>query len=456
MMKIQRKSPALPRPRESDARGGADDADDAPRRPAFERERERERDYPRGRERDRESQPAPVAPDGSWQEPWVQLKYYTYSPAVYSRFIASSSPGIKPGALVNVYDRNGSRFGAGLHNAKARVPLRMVYHGPNAIGEDHLTRAIERAVSLRRDVLKLDEVSEAWRVISSDGDYLSGLTVDRYGDVLSVEVHSLGVWQRLGEWLPRLHELAGTKRQLVRVDPDIARMEGIRTPAPAEDAPRTVRVREHGIRYEVNFAEGHKTGFFCDQRDNRRQLANLVAGQRVLDLCCYTGGFALNAKITGKAAEVTAVDLDEDAIAQAKRNANLNQCRSIDWVHTDAFTYARTMIRNGTQWDCVVLDPPKLVHSRDPEEDEGRKKYEDLNGLAIQLVKPGGLFVTCSCSGLVDDAEFERLVIKGGHRNGRRLQFFDRTGAAPDHPVMSNCLESRYLKVLWGRVLGGE
>ena len=448
-MKIQRKSPAPSTSREYAGRDAAAYEADRPRREP------REQREPR-MGRDREEQPAPVAPDASWQEPWVQLKYYTYSPAVYPRMIAASSPGIQPGSIVSVYDRNGSRFGAGFHNTRARVPLRMIYHGPAEVGEDHLMRALERAVSLRRDVLKLDNVSEAWRVISSDGDYLSGLTVDRYADVLSVEVHSLGVWQRLGQWLPRLHELAGTKRQIVRVDPEIARIEGIRVPAPAEDTPRTVRVREHGIRYEVNFAEGHKTGFFCDQRDNRRRLADLVQGQRVLDLCCYTGGFSLNAKITGQAADVTAVDLDEDAIAQAKRNANLNQCRGIDWVHTDAFTYARTMIRNGTQWDCVILDPPKLVHSRDQEEDDGRKKYEDLNGLAIQLVKPGGLFVTCSCSGLIDDAEFERLVIKGGHRNGRRLQFFDRTGAAPDHPVLSNCLESRYLKVLWARVLGGD
>lgn len=441
-MKIQRKSTAPARPREFDARdGGAPDSAYTP-----------EPRVPR----DRHEHPAPVPPDASWPAPWVQMKYYTYAPAVFPRMIAASSPNIKPGSLVSVYDRNGTRFGTGFHNAKARVPLRMIHHGPGDMGEDHLLRALDRAVGLRRDILKLDEVSEAWRVISSDGDYLSGLTVDRYADVLCVEVHSLGVWQRLGEWLPRLHELAGTKRHLVRVDPEIAYIEGIRVPPPPDDAPRTVRVREHGIRYEVNFAEGHKTGFFCDQRDNRRKLANLVAGQRVLDLCCYTGGFALNAQITGKASEVTAVDLDEVAIAQAKRNANLNQCRSIDWVHTDAFTYARTMIRNGTQWDTVVLDPPKLVHSRDMEDDEGRKKYEDLNGLAIQLVKPGGIFVSCSCSGLVDDAEFERLVIKGAHRNGRRLQFFDRTGAAPDHPVLSNCLESRYLKVLWARVLGGE
>ena len=431
-MKIQRKS---------------SDPADRPR-PSYSDEAPSERP----RSSDRADQPAPVAPDASWAAPWVQMKYYTYTPAVFPRMIAAASPGIRPGALVTVYDRNGARFGAGFHNARARVPLRMIYHGPDEIGEDHMLRSLERAVALRRDVLKLDDVTEAWRVISSDGDYLSGLTVDRYADVLCVEVHSLGVWQRLEAWLPRLHELAGTKRHLVRVDPEIARIEGIHIPHFPGEAPRAVRVREHGIRYEVNFAEGHKTGFFCDQRDNRRRLAALVAGQRVLDLCCYTGGFALNAKLKGEAAEVTAVDLDEKAIEQAKRNANLNQCRSIDWVHTDAFTYARTMIRNGTQWDTVVLDPPKLIHSRDAEDDEGHRKYEDLNGLAIQLVKPGGLFVTCSCSGLLDDAEFERHVIKGAHRNGRRLQFLDRTGAAPDHPVMSNCLESRYLKVLWARV----
>jgi 23S rRNA (cytosine1962-C5)-methyltransferase len=394
-----------------------------------------------------------VAPDASWQEPWVQLKYFTYQPAVYPRFLSKASPVVRPGALVSIYDRNGARFGAGFYNAAARVPLRIVHHGSEDFGEEHFVGVLERAVAFRRDVLRLNDVTEAWRVINSDGDYLGGLTVDRYADVLCVEVHSLGVWLRVESWLDRIHKLLGTRRQIVRVDPDIARIEGIRVPPDGTSAPRSVRVREYGVRYEVNFASGHKTGFFCDQRDNRRRFASLVRGLRVLDLCCYTGAFALSAKVNGAATEVTAVDLDEKAIQQAKRNANLNQCREIDWVHTDAFTYARTMIRNGAQWDAVVIDPPKLIHSRgEGDDDDGRRKYEDLNGLAIQLVKPGGLMVTCSCSGLITEEEFERLVIKGAHRHGRRLQFFNRTGAAPDHPVMSNCLESRYLKVLWARV----
>jgi 23S rRNA (cytosine1962-C5)-methyltransferase len=314
-------------------------------------------------------------------------------------------------------------------------------------------RALERAVALRTDLLQLGEKTEAYRVINSDGDGFSGLMVDRYSDLLLVDVHSLGVWQRLPAWLEHLHTLLGTKRQIVRVDPEIARMEGIRVPPPDPSAPRSIRIREGGVRYEVDFAEGHKTGFFCDQRDNRLRLASLVKGQRILDLCCYTGGFSLAAKVLGNAGEITAVDLDEKAIAQAKHNANLNQVRGIDWVHQDAFTYIRTMLRNGAEpWDVVILDPPKLVHSREAELDDGRRRYEDLNMLAVQMVKPGGLFVTCSCSGLLDGWEFERIVIKAAHRNKRHLQILHTTGPGADHPVMSNCLEGRYLKVIWARV----
>jgi 23S rRNA (cytosine1962-C5)-methyltransferase len=428
-----------------------------PIQPAVEAGDEVEDRWEGGRGEDRgdgreEEDRRPVTPSSEWPAPWVQLKYFTFHPAVYPRMIAATSPNIAPGSLVTVYDRNGECFGSGFFNGRARVPLRVVHHGSVPVGEEWFPEALARSVGLRREVLKLDATTEAWRAVSSDGDSLSGLTIDRYGDVLMAEVHSLGIWQRLPGWMPQLHELAGTKRQIIRVDPDIARIEGIRMVAPDPAAPRTVRIRENGVRYEVNFEEGHKTGFFCDQRDNRKKLTEFTAGRRVLDLCCYTGGFALSAKLPGGAAEVTAVDLDEKAIAQAKHNANLNQCRGIDWVHSDAFSWNRTMIKNGAKWDVIVLDPPKLVHSRDEEMDDGRRRYEDLNGLSLQLLEPGGIFVTCSCSGLLGMEEFERIVIKAGHRNRRRLQILDRTGAGADHPVMSNCLESRYLKVIWARV----
>ncbi len=407
---------------------------------------------PPSREREAPAQ-SPIETSGraSWPQPWVQVKYWSFSPAIYSGMIAAVSPAIKPGSAVTVYDRNGQVFGGGIFNKNARVPLRVHHHTPAPLDDAWFLSAIQRAISLRRELLQLDATTEAYRVINSDGDGLSGLIIDRYGDVLLIEVHTLGIWQRLEAWLPMLHAALGTTRHLLRADPEIARMEGFRVPE--QPAIKSVRIREHGLRFEVNFADGHKTGHFCDQRENRLLLSKMVQGQRVLDLCCCTGGFSLAAKHLGQAASVTAVDLDEKAIAQAKQNANLNQCRTIDWVHTDAFTYARTMIRNGTTWDTVILDPPKLVHSRDDELDDGRRRYEDLNGLSIQLVKPGGLFVTCSCSGLLSTEEFERIVTKAAHRNKRRLQFIHHSGPGGDHPVMSNCPEGRYLKVLWARVI---
>jgi len=386
----------------------------------------------------------------SWPKPWVQMKYYSFHPCIYKSMLGSASPDARAGDLVAVFDKEGQPFGTGLYNPKARVPLRIVDHGEKPVGEEIFLSRIEQAIDLRLKLLGLPQVSDAFRIIHSDGDRLSGLVVDKYGDVLSIEVHSLGIFQRLPRWLPTLHQRLGTGRLVLEVDDQIARMEGIMRRALPSDSVRTVRIREHGIRYEVNFEQGHKTGFFCDQRENRRRLTAWTADRSVLDLCCYTGGFSLTAAVAGKAAEVTGVDLDENAIAQAKRNANLNQCR-IEWVHCDAFSYARQVQQNGRTWDVVVLDPPKLVLSREDEED-GARKYEDLNRLALRLVKPGGILVTCSCSGLVSAGDFERLVMRAAHKERKRLQFLDRTGPGADHPVMSNCLEGHYLKVLWGRV----
>jgi len=398
----------------------------------------------------------PPVDKSQWERPWAQLKYFTFQPAIFPRLLREASPDARPGDFVAVYDKAGQRLGAGLYNPRAKIPLRVVAHGPDALSEEYFSRALQRAVSFRREALKLEAISDAWRVINSDGDGLSGLIIDKYGDVLLCEVASLGMALRLPRWLPLLHAAVGTKYARVNVDHDVGSMEGIKPSTFNETnaaAPTAVKIREHGIRFEVNFATGHKTGFFCDQRDNRLKFAQFTSGARVLDLCCYTGGFGLSAKLKGGAEDVTCVDLDEDSLDQAKRNANLNQTR-IKFVHADAFAYARQMGINGEKWDTVVLDPPKFIFTREDYGNfEGRQKYEDLNQLAIALVKPGGFFATCSCSGLLSLEDFEQHVIKAAHRLGRRLQFFDRTGPGADHPVFSNCLESRYLKVLWARVL---
>lgn len=371
--------------------------------------------------------------------------------------LGAMSPDAIDGGLINVYDKNGELFGGGFWNSRSRTPLRMLYHGSEVLGEEKLEEALRRAVAWRRRDCRLDDTTDAYRVVHGDSDGVGGLICDRYNDVLSLEVSSLGVWLRLPRWLPLLHELCGTSRHVISVDPAIARMEGICVEdAPASAPVRRVRISENGVNFEVDFAQGHKTGFFCDQRDNRLKLSRLVGGKTLLDLCCYSGGFSIHAKLHGGASEVTAVDLDEMAILMAKRNANINSSAGplrIDFVHADAFVYARQMVRNGKLFDVVLLDPPKFVLGRDEEKEEGLRKYNDLNMLGLQCVRRGGLFVTCSCSGLVSPAEFERVVIKAAQRLGRRLQIVETTGPGWDHPFLSTYPEGRYLKVIWARVL---
>ena len=363
-----------------------------------------------------------------------------------------ASSDARPGDLVAVYDKDGERFGTAFYNPRAKSALRMITHDDREIDETFFREVLTRAVSLRRDELRLDDVSSAYRVFHSEGDGLSGLIVDRYDDVLSIQVFSYGAYRQLETIVPILHELCGTTKERIQVDSHVASLEGFAASVEGTEGLRNVRIRENGVRFAVNFESGHKTGFFCDQRDNRARLATLVRGKSVLDLCCYTGGFSLVARVAGNAGEVTGVDLDEKAVAQARHTATLNQTR-VRWVHADAFSYARQMAQNDRQWDVVISDPAKLIASRDEEKfEEGRRKYQDLNRLALALVAPGGLFLTCSCSGLVSMDAFEQWVIYSAHRQGRRLQIIERTGASPDHPVFSNCLESRYLKAIWARV----
>lgn len=364
--------------------------------------------------------------------------------------IGEVSRDARPGDLVQVLGKEGTPFGWGLWNPKSRMPLRVVSHLPDELDESFFERAIRRAAQLRRETLKLDADTNSYRAIHGDADFLPGMVADKFADVLSVEITNLAAWQRLPQWLPLLHECFDTRRVVVSVDEELARIEGIPSRGGVESDPvRSVKIREHGARYEVDFSQGHKTGFFCDQRDNRHQFGKLADGRTVLDLCCYTGGFAISAALAG-AGDVTGVDLDEVSISMAKRNANINSAK-IKFTHADAFTWARTMIENDRTWDLVIADPPKFIHGR--EDEIGTAKYADLNKLALQLVAPEGLYVTCSCSGMLGAGDFERIVITSAHRRDKRLQIFDRTGAGPDHPSLSNYPESRYLKVLWSRVI---
>lgn len=405
-----------------------------------------------------------------FESPWVLLRSADMRPQIYRKMIRGAAA--RPGDLVNVYDKYGKLFGRGLYNPRSQIALRMLAHGETRIDDDFWRARLATALELRRR-LRVDEQTDAYRLIHAEGDQISGLVIERFADTLVFEAYSLGIlrhcptlariltealpaptaldrpaqasprWRLVLRALRRTEELEGFE-----IDDDLATQLGFLGPSAA---PKNLIIREHGVRYRVDTAGGHKTGFFCDQRDNRKRLADFCRDANVLDVCCYTGGFGLCARLLGAAREVTSIDLDEAALAMARENANLNQTR-IQYVHADAFTYLRQMIANGRRFDVIVLDPPKLALSRD-DLDAAQAKYHDLNKLALQLVEPGGLLLTCSCSGLVTTGHFLEIIHQASRVANRQTQLLALTGAAADHPVLLSVPESAYLKAAWLRVL---
>jgi 23S rRNA (cytosine1962-C5)-methyltransferase len=355
------------------------------------------------------------------------------------------------GDLVQVVDRDGVLLGSGIWSGRSEVALRLLSRGAQLPDEGFWRERIGQAVALRREGLRLDEVSTAYRVVHAEGDGLSGLVIDRYGEILSGEVFGLGLYQRAGAIMQIACEHLGTTAWRVEFDARAAAAEGVQAEVlTSSGAPRAVEIREHGVRYRVEFEGGHKTGFFCDQRENRRKLARLATGRTLLDLCSYTGGFSVAALALGKAREATAVDLDTAALELARQNANLNQVR-LSTTQADAFAYARQMGQNARHYGAVVLDPPKLVASRS-EMEAGMRKYLDLNRLAIGLVEEGGYLLTCSCSGLVSAADFVDIVRRAARGAGRVARVLEVTGHGADHPVLLEAPEGAYLKAVWLRV----
>jgi 23S rRNA (cytosine1962-C5)-methyltransferase len=369
-------------------------------------------------------------------------------PRLFRKMVRSADRGTAHGDVVRIEDRDGTYVGQGFYNGRSELAVRVLtrVHG-ETVDEAWVRRKVERAVRLRREVLRLDESTDAYRVFHAEADGLPGLVVDRYGDALSAEVSVLGTYRLMPVLKDALREQLGYRALAVREEARLAKIEGFRIPPPPRDADWRRRIREYDARFEVDLAGGHKTGFFLDQRDNRRAFALLARGRRVLDLCCHAGGFAIHAALAG-ARSVRAADLDEDAVALARANARRNDV-PVEVVHADAFDVLRETKLGAV--DAVVLDPPKLVRTRD-ERSRGLKRYLDLNTLALRALAPGGLLLTCSCSGLVDEPTFLETLRRAGTAADRKLRILRIAGAAPDHPVDPAVPESRYLKAVLAEV----
>lgn len=365
-------------------------------------------------------------------------------PWIYNRQVAFPDTEVEDGALVEVVDASGRFVGHGLYNGSSDIRLRMLTRGKKSdlrAPRDFLLRTLSNADRLRKKLLRLPEVTEAYRIAHAEGDDLPGLVVDRLGSVIVCEHHARGFWNLRDDVEWAVKELYPECEVVHKVPNSAANAERFE-PEPPRDVGETTFL-EHQVRYRVAPGRGHKTGFFCDQRDNRLKVAQYARGQFVLDLCCNTGGFALQAARNG-AARVRAVDLDEVVLERAAAAADENRL-AVEFVHADAFDVLRETRAARERPGVVVLDPHKIIANRNQIE-EGLHRYGDLNTLGLECVKPGGLLATFSCSGALDLPTFLGMLFQSARRARRGVRLLDVLGAAPDHPQRPEFSRSRYLK----------
>ena len=387
--------------------------------------------------------------------PVVRLRnaWRSAHPWIFQKLVEKPAQRPKPGSIVDIFGVEGEWIGRGFYNGHSRIALRIL-ETDQAVPVDAgwFARKIAAAVSLRRELLQLDDVSDAWRVVHSEGDGLSGLVVDRYADLLVVEFFSAGMF-RHREWIyEALRAQFPGCRFHAFADEHVQKQESFDFRGSEPAAPAIIT--EHGIRFRADPAGAHKTGFFADQRENRQWLSRHVEGRRVLDLCCNTGGFAVYAAVRG-AAEVTGIDIDEDVLEIARGNARLNMpfVSGVKprFVQADIFPWLRDAAARGEEYDVVILDPAKMTRDRD-QVIPALKKYLDMNKLALGVAAPGALFATFSCTGLVSEEEFLGMLRRAAFYSGREVQVLKVAGAGADHPFLAQVPESRYLKAVFCRV----
>lgn len=378
--------------------------------------------------------------------------FYGHHPWVYAGAIAAVEGDPPDGAEVDLVSHTGQFIARGLYNSASKIRVRLYSWKEQPLDRDFFRDRLAAAVRLR-ELLGLTAPHTACRLVFSEGDGLSGLTVDRYDRWLAVQFTALGLAQRRELFADLLTELVQPAGIFLRTERGIGQLEGLALqdgPLRGESPSGPITIEEHGLRFLVNLAEGQKTGFYLDQRDNRLEVARLARGRRMLDAFCYSGGFGLHAAKAG-AAEVIGIDGSESALELAMQNASLNGLGNVEFQRADVFVDLDERVQRGEKFGLIVLDPPKFAR-RKTTIDEALRGYRRLQALALRLLEPDGLLVSCCCSGVITLDMLEGLLAQVATDARREVQLFQRRGPSADHPVSVACLESHYLKCLIARV----
>ena len=378
-------------------------------------------------------------------------------PWVYADEI-TAAPGTAPenGAVVDVLSRKGRYLGSGLLSEASKIRVRLLSRNANdRFDEDFWRRRIEYAWAYRKAIYPAEDL-QCCRVVFGEADSLPGVTVDRFGPILSVQILSYGMEKRKELLARLLVETLQADGQVIegvflRNDVALREKEGLSEGKGWLEVPGLVHpekagtvITENGVRYHVDVENGQKTGFFLDQKLNRRRVAQLAKGRRVLDCFTHTGSFALNAAFGG-AEHVTAVDVSEGAVEMARANAVLNGLEGrMDFVCADVFDLLPGL-EGKHDYDFIILDPPAFTKARKTAANAMRG-YKEINYRAMKLLPRGGILATASCSHFATPAMFEKMLADAAQDAGRQLRQIEARQQAPDHPILWNVEETNYLK----------
>ena len=377
-------------------------------------------------------------------------------PWVYGEEITAAQGSWTDGDIVDVLSSKGRWLGAGFINASSKIRVRVISrHTNDRFDEAFFRRRVSYALRYRQAVMGAD--FSACRLIFGEADQFPGLTVDRFEDILAAEVLSLGMDRRkdlIFRLLKEEAEKLGISIRAIyeRSDSPLRAKEGLEESCGFVSLPGLetgldghVIITENGIRYDVDYIRGQKTGFFLDQKYNRLAAAGLAKGRKVLDCFTHTGAFALNAAMAG-AERVTAVDISADALKQAERNAALNGLsEKIDFRQEDVFRFLTDAAGGQADWDYIILDPPAFTKSG-ATADSAYRGYREINRRAMQLLPRGGFLATCSCSHFMPRDRFEQMLRDAAADASVSLRQIEARQQAPDHPILWGVPETDYLK----------
>ncbi len=376
-------------------------------------------------------------------------------PWIFSGAIARALGGPQNGDIVSVFNHDDEFIAYGMYNGNSRVAVRLLEWNPQQeINEQWWRNRVARAVNNRKGLLQED--NNTLRLIFAEADFIPGLIADKYGDYISIQVHAAGtevvkpiiVDELVKQLAPKgVYEHSDLKAREHEGLPDL---NGVLY---GEVPPTFVDILENGIHYQVNIVEGQKSGFYCDQRENRAITARYAKDKKVLDCFCYSGGFTLNAFREG-AVSVTSVDSSALAIETLKNNVRKNgfDKNKHHAVQSDVNKYLRELGEQGEKFDLIILDPPKYAPSRSTL-DKASRAYKDLNRRGLMLLNSGGLLATYSCSGAMDIDTFKQVIAWAALDAGKEIQFIYQYCQPEDHPVRASFPEGEYLKGLLVRVV---